>query len=306
MRAATLAAARTVAYRLAAVSGWPARRRRTGAAIYGFHNVVADGGVPVDSDRSLHIEATAFQDYITLIADAHTVVPLAEVAARIAAGRPVDGLAALTFDDAYAGVFARALPALRARGLPATVFIVARAPDAPAPFWWDLLARGGEVPPAERDACLTTDRGARDAILARHPAAAARALPPELLPAPWATIERCAANGCLTYGAHTATHRNLAALGGDELRDELAGARAAIAERLGAAPALVSYPYGLFTAATVRAAREAGYAAGVTMEFGLAAAGHDALALPRINVPAGISLDALECWGAGIRLRRGA
>jgi hypothetical protein len=45
------------------------------------------------------------------------------------------------------------------------------------------------------------------------------------------------------------------------------------------------------------------------MRFGLAGARRaaaDALALPRVNVPAGIALDALECWGAGIRLRRGA
>jgi peptidoglycan/xylan/chitin deacetylase (PgdA/CDA1 family) len=308
MRAATLAAARAAAYRLAAASGWPARRRRAGATIYGLHNVVADG-TPLDgSDHSLHIEASAFQDYVALIADAHDVVPLSELAARVSRGQPVHGLAALTFDDAYAGVFARALPILRARALPATVFVVAGAPDAPAGFWWDLLARGGEVPPDERRACLERDRGDRDAVLARHPAAARRALSPELLPAPWETIARWS-GPLVEYGSHTVSHRNLAALAPDEQRAELVASRRRLAERLGPAPALASYPYGLLAPDTLRIAREAGYAGGVTMRFGLAGARRaaaDALALPRVNVPAGIALDALECWGAGIRLRRGA
>jgi hypothetical protein len=38
------------------------------------------------------------------------------------------------------------------------------------------------------------------------------------------------------------------------------------------------------------------------MRFGLSIRDADPLALPRINVPAGISVAALECWAAGIRL----
>ena len=305
MRDATLGAARAIAYRLAAASGWPARRRRTGATIYGFHNVVADGALPADSDRSLHIEASAFQDYVSLIADTHTIVPLGEIVARLHAGRSVDGLAALTFDDAYGGVFAHALPAIRARRLPATVFIVTEAPRAPAPFWWDLLAREGEVPPAERERCLTTDRGDGAAILARHPGASARALPAEMLPAPWTTISRWRGPD-VAYGSHTATHRSLAALSPGEARAELADSRAALADQLGSEPVAVSYPYGHYTPETIRLARDAGYESGVTLDFALAGRGDAPLALPRVNVPAGISLPALECWGAGIRLRRGA
>src|SRR4051812_2351193 len=53
-----------------------------------------------------------------------TVVPLAEIVDRLRAGRELDGLVAITFDDALLGVLEHAAPVLEAHRTPATVFVV--------------------------------------------------------------------------------------------------------------------------------------------------------------------------------------
>jgi peptidoglycan/xylan/chitin deacetylase (PgdA/CDA1 family) len=144
-------------------------------------------------------------------------------------------------------------------------------------------------------------RGDQLAGLAEHPSAE-RDVPDVLLPATWQEVRAAAGTG-VTIGSHTVSHRNLAALDAEGIREELERARAEIGAALGTPPSEVSYPYGLHNETVLAAARRAGYSAGATMKFGLATRNADPLALPRINVPAGISVPALECWAAGIRLR---
>jgi peptidoglycan/xylan/chitin deacetylase (PgdA/CDA1 family) len=302
MREMAMRALRDAAYKLTVASRLPAWRRRKGAAIFAFHNVVPDDCELANSDRSLHLALSAFQDHLAVIQSGYTVVALQEIADRIARGDPVDGLAALTFDDAYRGVLLYALPLLARRGLPATVFVVSGAAAAPAPFWWDLLGASGAVPPAVRNAALVELRGDRDAVLERFPATAG-AVPPPLLPATWLEVRAAARDGGVAIGSHTVTHRNLAALAARAVREELERARAEIGAAMGSPPSAVSYPYGLHNDDVVSSAKNAGYRAGVTMRFGLATLNSDPLMLPRVNVPAGISTAALECWAAGIRLR---
>lgn len=302
MRGHTLRLVRDTAYRLALATRYPSfRRRRAGAAIFAFHNVVPDDGAPARCDASLHVPLSAFQDYLAVIADAYTVVPLAEIADRVRRGRTVDRLAALTFDDAYRGALQHALPAMSRLQLPSTLFVVSGAAAAPGPFWWDLLGDSGGVPAPLRARALGQLRGDQDAVLAAHPVRD-RTMPAALLPATWREVRAAARTG-VAIGSHTVTHRNLAALDVHGMREELERSRAEVGAVLGAPPVEVSYPYGLHNDAVIDAARRAGYTAGVTMRFGLANRDDDPLALPRINVPAGISVPALECWAAGIRLR---
>jgi peptidoglycan/xylan/chitin deacetylase (PgdA/CDA1 family) len=291
---------RDTIYRLVLATRYPAYRRRRGAAIFAFHNVVADEGVPERCDRSLHVTLSDFQDYLSLITDSHTVVPLNEIAERVRRRRSVDGLAALTFDDAYRGVFVHAVPLLSRRGIPATVFVVSGAAAAPVPFWWDLLGSNGGVPAAVRERALGELRGEREMVLAENPPSE-KTMPAELLPASWRDV-RAAARVGVAVGSHTVTHRNLAALDRDSAGRELEHARAEIGAVLGAPPVELSYPYGIHNVEVVEAARQAGYTTGVTMRFGLATRDSNHLALPRINVPAGISMPAFECWAGGIRL----
>jgi peptidoglycan/xylan/chitin deacetylase (PgdA/CDA1 family) len=223
---------RETAYRLTLASRYPAfRRKRAGAAIFAFHNVVDEDVLPARCDASLHVPVSAFQDYLAVIADGYSVVPLGEIADRVRRGRAVDGLAALTFDDAYRGVLAHAIPAMARRRLPSTIFVVSGAAAAPSPFWWDLLSAGEGVPDAIREGALRELHGDREAVLSRHPVAD-QAMPPVLLPATWREVRAAARDG-VAIGSHTVSHRNLAALDPKTLRQEVERSRAEIGAALG-------------------------------------------------------------------------
>jgi peptidoglycan/xylan/chitin deacetylase (PgdA/CDA1 family) len=64
-----------------------------------------------------------------------TVVPLAEIVDRLIAGRDLDGLVAVTFDDALLGVGTEAVRVLEALQAPATVFVVSETLGTEPPFW---------------------------------------------------------------------------------------------------------------------------------------------------------------------------
>jgi peptidoglycan/xylan/chitin deacetylase (PgdA/CDA1 family) len=285
-----------------------ARAVRGGAQIFCFHNVVPAEDVGA-GDASLHMEAAHFADIVSWIASVYDVIPVDEVVRRLAAGRSLSGAAALTFDDAYTGLFHYGAPTLRRLGLPATVFVVAQAAKAPSLFWWDQLGINGLLEPERRRACLEQLGGAQDRILKAFPNR--RSPEPDsesLLPLRWPDIraEVEASGGLLSVGSHTARHLNLTLLRGPELSLELDGARAAIGAEFGAEPDVVSYPYGCWNEAVASAARGAGYVAGFTLETGAVKAGADPLSLPRLNVPGGIGVEALECWASGLRPRRAA
>lgn len=294
---------KALALRLPIVTGWSAARRRrvNRATIFCFHDVSADVRSAARGERSLHVPAGEFAEYARWIAAAYSVIPLRELVARHASGRALHGTACLTFDDAYEGVLEHALPVTRALGVPVTIFAVAQASRDRTGFWWDALADAGALTAAERERCLTGRRGDGALVHAEHPRLGdPRTWTPRA--AGWDAL-RAVAGDAVSIEAHTLHHCNLASLEPFALQAELA--RAPFEAELGVAPALVSYPYGLVNDLVVRAAAHEGYVAGVTMAFGQAGRGDHALALPRVNVPAGISMDALECRAAGLHLRAG-
>ena len=128
-------------------------------------------------------------------------------------------------------------------------------------------------------------------------------LPEELLPASWERVTR-AAGDLVALGSHTVCHPNLTALHDTELEDELSRSHRQILERTNQVPDAVAYPYGLWDPRVAHAAIRAGYRMGLTLEGGPMTTGQDLLAAPRLNVPSGISPEALECWASGIRLRK--
>lgn len=64
-----------------------------------------------------------------------TIVPLTEIVDRLAAGRDLDGLVAVTFDDALLGVGTDGARVLEALRVPATVFVVSDVLGVEPPFW---------------------------------------------------------------------------------------------------------------------------------------------------------------------------
>lgn len=292
------------AYRLAAGSGLAAawRRLRPAATVFCYHNVVPDELENRIGDGALHLGAGRFGAHMDWIASAFRVVSLEEIAGRVRGGKPVHGLAAISFDDGYAGVFRHALPLLRTRNLPSTVFVVSGAARRPQPFWWDRLGLEGQLDEVTRLRCRDELTGRGEAVALAFPPRTGMAVLDVLLPASIAEITRLVGDH-LTIGSHTRTHANLTRLPASELAGELAGSRADLGADLGREPDLVSYPYGCTSEAVRAAARSAGYQAGIALSYGRVSTRTDSFDVIRVNVPAGLPTPTLACWASGLRWR---
>ncbi|HEX6533140.1 MAG TPA: polysaccharide deacetylase family protein [Gemmatimonadaceae bacterium] len=282
------------------LSGIPraSRRRRAGdVLVLAYHDVVPHGAAPM-GDRSLHLPRSAFARQLDLLRATHDVIPLEAALARGAA-RASRPSAVITFDDAYRGAVTGAIEELEARGMPATVFVPPAFVGGGA-FWWDALTPPGApgLPADVREHALTALAGRSDAILAGEESRGALdAIPSYARCATEAELRRAAAVPGITLASHTWSHPNLAALQPEALDDELRRPLAWLRERFDEVLPLLTYPYGLASPAVERAAREAGYEAALRIDGGwLSRAPADRYALPRMDVPAGLS-------PAGFRLR---
>jgi peptidoglycan/xylan/chitin deacetylase (PgdA/CDA1 family) len=252
--------------------GVTALRRRSldAGLILCYHNVVAAADAAAGGE-GLHLARDRFEAQVRWLAERYRVVPLREMVQRLSAGRPVRSLAALTFDDGYAGVFQHALPLLGALGLPATVFLVARAVGGPAAFPWD------------------GDTG----------------LPGSHRPADWPTVLAGLGDG-FDFGVHTATHPSLPALDDAGLEEEIVASRSTLYRATGIWPEFFAYPFGHWSPRVRDYVRAAGYRAAVTLDFGLNRAGADPWSLRRVNVPSRISRSGFEAWASGLHRPGGA
>jgi peptidoglycan/xylan/chitin deacetylase (PgdA/CDA1 family) len=280
-----------------------ARRLRQGALVLCYHNVVPHSARDSFGDPGLHLPLTQFTAQVEWLKNHYRVIPLGELVSRLTSGRSVRGLATITFDDAYAGALTVAWPLLRTLGLPATVFVVADAPEHRSLFWWDhpAVTRGNGAGSRERR--LLSLGGDARRVLEDAGAMALRDVPVTHLPADWPLITGQAAAG-LDLGAHTLSHRTLTTLDDAELARELGDAGTLIEERTGIRPVAFSYPYGIWDARVRDAVRRAGYRSAVTLDYGLNPSGIDPCELRRVNVPASISLPAFAGWTAGMRPQR--
>ena len=90
----------------------------------------------------LAISPDRFAEQIEALVQLRRVVPLRWLAAELAQGPCFpEKVAAVTFDDGYADVFAEARPILERYGCPATVFLVTGVIGKSFAFWWDELSR---------------------------------------------------------------------------------------------------------------------------------------------------------------------
>ena len=281
------------------------RRLRGGGLILCYHNVVPR----VDRDRrrsgAAHVAcplraADALARPVTI-----HVISLREFVDRLSSGRSGRGVAAVTFDDGYAGVFDYAVPVLEAVGIPATVFLVANRIDRTDGFWWDQPVVTDEATPAHRERWLKDLRGDENAILSAHRRAggSGQPLPPSHRPARWATI-RGRVGPLIDLGVHSASHRSLPTLTDAELQHEVVTSRETLHRVTGVVPQFFSYPYGLWDARVRERVRVAGYRAAVTLDCGLNGASADPWTLRRVNVPAAISDVAFAAWTAGFQPQR--
>jgi peptidoglycan/xylan/chitin deacetylase (PgdA/CDA1 family) len=160
------------------------------------------------------------------------------------------GAVGLAFDDGYADIAEHALPELERHGFGATVFLATGVTDGRARFSW-----------YERQ--------------------------PPLLS--WDEVARLD-GGAFRFEAHTVTHPNLLAIDDDAAKEEIAGSKRELEERLGREVTAFCYPAGLYRDRDVRLVAEAGYAAACTCEPGVNTPATNRLRLHRIQVDARDSL----------------
>lgn len=285
------------AYRALRGTGWPALRRRHRAAVFCFHNVVEEAQAAADS--SLHLPVDHWIRLLDWMAETYEILPLENLLERSHRGQSVGGLAAITVDDGYRGFLRLGLPALVARRLPATLFVVSGSAETPTPFWWDLAGAQARLDNRFRQEALTRWSGQREAVIGGL-GLEAKVLPSDCLPADWETLSRASGEG-LTFGCHTKTHPNLTAIGEAAVAEEFESSMASIADRLGIGIDTVSYPYGLVDRAVRERAKAAGFRFGLALGSEPLIAGADPFAIPRINVPANVTVEKLECWATGLR-----
>ncbi len=175
-------------------------RRRAPIAV--FHRIDdALAGNPISVTRG---EFSAYLDFFT----AHfRVVPLAELIERLAGGRSLAGLLAITFDDGYRDNHELAAPELERRGLPATFFITTGFIDT------------NQVPPWD------AERGIRSRWMT------------------WSQVRDLHALG-FGIGAHTVTHADLGRATPETARREVEESRRVLEARLGAPVPDFCYPFG--------------------------------------------------------------
>ena len=138
---------------------------------------------------------------------------------------PVQGerYAAVTFDDGFQNIVDNALPELKKRGIPSTLFVVTESLGGNR--GWEHL--GGDDTRQEKVMSVEQLRG----------------LSPDHV----------------TIGSHTMTHPLLPSIDKSRLQQELAGSRMKLMQILNREVNLLSFPYGGFNDTVVEGCREAGY-----------------------------------------------
>jgi peptidoglycan/xylan/chitin deacetylase (PgdA/CDA1 family) len=269
------------------------RGRRLGLVLC-YHRIAEDR----PDSWELCVSPDHFAEHLAVISAAGRPAPLAELApdraARAGRDRP---LVALTFDDGYADNLHRAKPLLEAADVPATVFVVSGAIGQAGEFWWDELERAvlGPEPQEDRGAELRDAHGTlRLAAPAERQARLAqlhdgRDLPPRESRRALTEQELLllADGGLVEIGGHTVTHPVLASLPEVEQRWEAARSRAELEDRLDRPVRAFAYPYGRrqdYSATTVQAVREAGYATACTTRSGVVYGRTHPYELPRCVV----------------------
>lgn len=159
---------------------------------------------------------------------------------------------AVTFDDAYLSVLARAGPTLSRLGLVATVFVPTAFMDTRRMLLWNGLDHWADTPFAD-----------------------------ELQGMCWDDLRSLLALGW-EVGSHTRTHPRLSELDEEAALVQLVESRLECERRLGAPCTSIAYPYGNADERTIAAAAKAGYVAGAWLSSSLARDG--SLRWPRIGV----------------------
>ena len=204
--------------------------------------------VGAEPDRFLNVSARSFARQMRLLERlGFRGITFDQAARGLFEGEPIPPKpVCVTFDDGYANVAESALPVLRERGWPATVF----------------------VPTAYVGQANTWDEEYG------HP----------VLPIMgWEELKRLATQGWEMSG-HTRSHPKLAELDDEAVLKEMLDGKRELESGIGTPATTFCYPFGSVGQATPRLCRIAGFRAACTTRSGLARSDSDPFLLPRVKI----------------------
>jgi peptidoglycan/xylan/chitin deacetylase (PgdA/CDA1 family) len=287
---------------LASLCTWTGVDRLTGALlrarhvplIIGYHRVVHDfADESQTAIPSLLISRNMLERHLDWLGRHFRFASLDEIGETLAEGAPFrEPTVAITFDDGYSDVYENALPILKSKGIPATVFVVTdligteqlplhdrlyvllrwaysgmgRDPEALKRVLAALKLEtipafeGDWTPlPATRHLLLNLSQNEIEAVIT-HLMNETRSEGEGAGPRPltWDMVSRMHRMG-LTIGSHTRTHALLTRERKTRLQDETAGSRRDLEARLGIGITHFAYPDGRFDPTAVDAVHAAGY-----------------------------------------------
>jgi peptidoglycan/xylan/chitin deacetylase (PgdA/CDA1 family) len=302
------------------------RRLRGRAVVLTYHRVLADRDLSRSwSHPAIVVRRATFERHLAALRRHFDVLELAVFTAQVESDQPFARPACLvTFDDGWIDTYAEAWPALRAAGVPATVFLPVDFIGAEHMFWQErasaLLAAitaaarhdaafAGRartaLAPHGLDRLLDVDAaGARQAIMdamqslkAADPGSTHSPLPvlTELaagLPGATESADgfmtwpqvREMAGAGITFGGHGVTHRLLDTLPAAEAEAEVRGTRAALERELPGHATAFCYPNGNWNEAVAAAVAAHGFRLAFSTARGSVGPGSHRYALRRINM----------------------
>lgn len=254
-------------------------------------------------------DAAAFAAQLDVIGRLFKVLPLAEAVRRLRAGQLPPRAVCITFDDGYANNCEVALPILKSRAVPATVFVAPGFLSGGRMFndtviealrrasgELDLTREGFGTHALPDDAARVraiasilpvlkylpqTERVRRATAIAERVGAE---LPDDLMMTE-EQVRQLHREG-IAIGAHTMTHPILANVDEATARREIIESKVRLTDMIGAPVTTFAYPNGGpardYTARDVALAREAGFELAVSTAWGAATAAADPLQIPRI------------------------
>lgn len=275
---------------------------RPGSLVLAYHNVVPEGS-PREGDASLHLPQRSFAEQLDILIRTHDVVPL-DTLMRPAPRRTGRPRAAITFDDAYRGAVTAGVTELAKRGLPATIF-VAPAFIGGRSFWWDAVCPAEDREVFRQQAL--EDLGGNDSQVrawAKERAVTELVPHPDNRAADEGELRTALGSPGITLGSHTWSHPNLSRTEGLALMEELVRPVTWLRERFEGVIPWLAYPYGLSSPAVEDAAATAGYTGALRVAGGWIPDGsNNPFALPRLNIPAGLSPDGFHLRMRGMFCR---
>jgi len=251
--------------------------------IFTLHHVRPADPRPFQPNRHLDITPDFLDAAIrTLAGRGYRFIRLDEVPAVLAEPEGGKPFAVFTLDDGFRDNRDHALPVFERHGVPFTIFVCKGLSERSHSMWWDTAASLIEkrdrltvcLPAGRLDINCSTVRAKHAAfealahllmkgeetrsVAALDLAANAAGINPHALVSELVMdhgeLSKLSAHPLVSYGAHTVSHRGLAALSDEDLLREYNESADYVASITGQRPVSFAYPYGDTRSATIRTA----------------------------------------------------